>query len=175
MNNSVLRNILTLFVILTVICVIWAVGANSRKKVELEKSGDLYTRVKELTQANTVITDDLKRTKNRCGDLQKSTTTLKNKLTEEREKNKSLKKDLNKAEHAHNKIAKELKKSQKTNDALGNELTKAKGKTLKLQQNLKSLKIELNHTKNQINKKRKKQPTKKIRSNQTSSDNNFDW
>ena len=62
-KESILKKILGVFIILSVICLLWAIGANSRKKVELVKSSDLHDKLQQLTKANTVITADLKKNK----------------------------------------------------------------------------------------------------------------
>ncbi len=146
MRESLLRKTAFLFLMTTMICFLWAIGANSRKKVELEKSGDLDLKLDKLIKANTVIADDLKQATNKAAELKKSENATHKELKKIKEKNESLLQSLKDSQKAINKNAsleKEINYLKNTNTALGEELIKAKEKTVSLQQELKQLTIVL--------------------------------
>ena len=92
MKESILRKLVLLLLLGVVVCGLWAVGANSRKKVELKKSEELNAKLEELIRANTVIVNNLKSANNRLSELKNSERILKKKLTIAEERNDALKK-----------------------------------------------------------------------------------
>jgi len=173
------RTTLFIFLIISIISLIWAIGANSRKKVELQKSKELNIRLEKLTRANTVITTDLKTTRNKLSELKQSGRTQEEALTEEGQRNQSLQTELKIFQQEKDAISENLGSIQKTNEVLGEELIKAQVARENLERELKKLKLELSSSNNKrVRKKvkRKKiEQTEKTVSNKKTSRENFTW
>jgi len=173
------RTTLFIFLIISIISLIWAIGANSRKKVELQKSKELNARLEKLTRANTVITTDLKTIRNKLSELKQSGKTQAEALIEESQNKQSLQAELKITQQEKEAIAENLGSMQKTNETLGEELIKAQVARENLERELKKLKLELSNSNNKrVRKKvqRKKiEETEKTASNQKTSRENFTW
>ncbi|MFH2137928.1 MAG: hypothetical protein ABII88_05415 [Candidatus Omnitrophota bacterium] len=174
MNESSLKKILAVFFVISIISLLWAIGSTSRKKVELDKSSDLYDKLKSLTKANTVITSDLKKTTNECADLKKTTKKAQQDLAAAQGKSLALEKKLTAFEQKYNNIEKELRIFKNTNKSLGEELTREKENILRLQNEIRDLKTELEYKNVKKTKKIIQKETKK-KSDLTSEPKNFNW
>jgi len=128
MNDSMLKKINSVLIIITCISLIWAVGASSRKKVELEKSKELNDRLEKLIQANTTMAEDLKIYKNKLAEVKTTEQNLKNTLAEGELKNQSLRTNLDKTQQANDDLMAELEKIKELNTNLEKELAAIKGK-----------------------------------------------
>jgi len=174
MKETVLRKLSLFFILTTVICLLWAIGANSRKKVELQKSNTLNDKLSSLTLANTVITDDLKKAHNRLAELKFSEQSLKTAIDDYQKKSKSLEKELKgqgQTTPDFRALLEEAKILKAANIALGEELLKLGQRDTNLQAELENLKAELEAA--QTKKKKKKSRKRTTNSNRES--NHFDW
>ena len=174
-KESILKKILGVFIILSVFSFLWAIGANSRKKVELVKSGDLHEKLQQLTKANTVITSDLKKTKNAIGKIKKSMKLLKKNAGEEKKKSSAFDKQLTKERKKNNSLEKKIVKLKKINSSLGDELTKAKSSSINHKKQLKNLQVELNLYKKQASLTPQTQQAKPSKQKAQDSNNKSNW
>jgi predicted nuclease with TOPRIM domain len=172
MKESTLRKLVLLLLLSTIICLLWAAGANSRKRVELEKSKDLNAKLEKLTLANTVITGNLKTIQNKIASLQQKEYELKNNLQAEEKAKEDLRSKLEVTQTGHEQTLEELKNA---NTMLGEELTRLKEKELSQRQELERLNdLEQTKAKKQVVPEANKTiETKKPET--TSSGNNFAW
>ena len=136
MKESMLRKLVLLFLFSTIVCLLWAAGANSRKKVELEKSKQLNARLEKLTLANTVITDNLKQIQNKIAELKQKEYELKQNLEKQHLEKQELKDKID----ITSKNEQELEALKKANQALGEELLRLKEQDISLRQELESVK-----------------------------------
>lgn len=143
MKESMLRKLVLLLLLSTIVSILWAAGANSRKRVELDKSKELNEKLEKLTLANTVITNNLKTIQNKIASLQQKEYELKNNLKEEEQAKEALRSKLESTKEGHNQNTKTLEELKNTNTTLGEELISLKEKDLALRQELEQLKKNL--------------------------------
>ncbi len=185
MKESALRKLLLLLLVIAIINLLWAIGANSRKKVELTKSGALESKLDKLIQANTAIVNDLKAARNRLASLQRAERILKKNLAIATEKNEAMKKTIEKAtssalgtSRSVEELANEAEILKKTNITLGEELLNLKEKDEALKLEIEKLKAQLKQTA-ELNAPRKKSRRKKQAEKNNpgtgSSSRNFTW
>ena len=172
MKESMLRKLVFLLFLSTIICVLWAAGANSRKRVELEKSKELNQKLEKLTLANTVITNNLKSIQNKIADLQQKEYELKTNLIEEEKAKEELQSKLETTKQGQTQKIKTLEELKDTNTVLGEELIRLKEKELTLKQELEQLKQ--NKPKKKVNPEPKQKATNDDQQVNTQT-NNFAW
>jgi hypothetical protein len=143
MKESILRKLVLLLLLSTIVCILWAVGANARKRVELEKSKELNQRLEKLTLANTVITDNLKTIQNRIAELKQKEFELKSNLEKQQEEKQLLKQKI----EGQTEDSEELELLKQTNNSLGEELLRLKEQDLALRQEIELLKAGSKQTK----------------------------
>ena len=185
MKESALRKLLLLLLVIAIINLLWAVGANSRKKVELTKSEALESKLNKLILANTAIVTDLKATRNRLASLQRSKHFLKKNLAIATEKNEVMKKTIEKATSSAlgtiksvEELADEAAVLKNTNITLGEEILNLKKKDAAFKLEIEKLKAQLLQT-TEINTPRKKSRRNRQAEKNTpatkSSNKNFTW
>ena len=184
MTESLLRKITVLLVISNVVCILWALGANSRKHVELEKSSSLQTKIQTLSRANTVITDNLKQANNRMFSLKKAEQELHNLIAALEDKNKALNQNLatsqedqNDTDKEFNALKKDAENLKNANMLLGEELIKLKEKEAALQQELLTMKtaLESHKTSRVPEKTETAKPAQEKPVTEQDKDKNFRW
>ncbi len=184
MKESIQRKLLLLLLVSAIISLLWAIGSNSRKKVELVKSGSLESKLEKLIQANSAIVNDLKETRNRLSTLAHSERILKKSLAIETEKNEAMKQTIEKATTSAmgkitsiEELAKDAESLKNTNLALGEELLVLKTKDAHMRTEIEKLRAQLaqtqQHTSSQ--RRRKQIPTKKGKQEEDSSNKNYNW
>ncbi len=186
MKESTLRKLILLLMIGAIVSLFWAIGANSRKKVELKKSETLESKLNKLILANTAIVNDLKAARNRLAALQQSERLLKKNLAIATKKNEEMKETIEKATSSAfgtsksiEDMAKEAAILKNTNTALGKEILTLKEKEVAFRLEIEKLKSQLKQTAEST--PRKKNPVKrkqKKEKNNLDTDNlnrNFTW
>lgn len=183
MKESTQRKIILLLLVCAIISLLWAVGSNSRKKVELKKSETLESKLEKLVRSNTAIVNDLKAAHNRLSGIQRSERLLKKTLAVETTKNKEMKKIIEKATTAIlgtstsiEELAKDAEVLKNTNNALGEEILTLKEKDAALRLEIEQLKAQLTQpARNAPNKahSRKTPPQKSEQEKDTN--RNFTW
>ena len=169
MKESTQRKLIFLLLVCAIISSLWAIGSNSRKKVELVKSESLESKLENLIQANTAIVNDLKSAHNRLSALARSERILKKNLAMETEKNEAMKKTIEKATTSAlgtstsiEELAKDAEVLKSTNIALGEELLILKAKNAQMQTEIEKLRAQLAQsqqiTASDENKLKKNQP-----------------
>ncbi|MCG2712686.1 MAG: hypothetical protein L6416_10250 [Candidatus Omnitrophica bacterium] len=168
MKESTLRKLIFLLLVGVIISLLWAIGSNSRKKVELKKSETLESKLDKLIQANTAIVNDLKAARNRLAALQYSERLLKKSLAIETEKNEVMEKTIEKATSSALGTSKSIEELaddtailKNTNTTLGEEILTLKEKEEALRLEIEKLKAEL--TQGQKNPYENKRGRKKNR------------
>lgn len=172
MRESTLRKLVFLFLLTTIVCVLWAAGANARKRVELEKSKELNERLEKLTLANTVITNDLKSIQNKIASLQQKEYELKTNLIEQEKAKEELASKLESTKEGQSQKTKTLEELKDTNTMLGEELIRLKEAELALKQELEQLKQNTPKKKTIPEPEKKAEPTVQQTNKKTS---NFAW
>lgn len=172
MNETLLKRIVIVLTVITFFCLIWVVGATSRKKVELDKNKGLNEQLEKLTKANTASTDDLKKTRNKLAEAKKMEQSLREALAQEELKNQSLRTNLNVTQKTYEEMQPELENLKKANASLKEELNGLKARDEIIQKEIKSIKADLKHKKQPAKEKEKKQETQTTPSVKKS---NFDW
>ncbi|MFH1460304.1 MAG: hypothetical protein ABIG64_08080 [Candidatus Omnitrophota bacterium] len=182
MKESLLKKTVILLCLSTIISMLWAIGANSRKKVELKTSKILYEKLEKLTRANTVIIDDLKNASNKLGTLEQSKQQLKEILDKAQESNQELQEKLQSAQSGQKDVTKEIadlksqiKLLETTNTTLGEELIKLKKRDIVQQQEIIELTRQLeSQGLTRINKKQRKTAVES-ENNNSSANKKFNW
>ncbi len=141
-NTALFKKIIIVLLVISISSLIWSIGSNARKKVELEKSHDLSERLEKLIKSNTVITTDLKKTTNTVALLKRSDQSLKESLAEIESKNQFLETKIKTAKHEYNANAKALDGLKSINASLNEKLTKLKVESSVLQKELKKIKMD---------------------------------
>ncbi len=185
MNDSLLRRIVFILVLISLISFLWAIGANSRKKVEMKKRDTLQQRLDKLTKANTVITTELKTVNNKLAGLQEAKLNLEDKLAHEQAKGEALQKVLKNDPLKQRQLADQLKSLKdesadlkKSNQILGEELLKLKQQDLNLQKELsviKSAGAASGNSKPERHERKKEEKAGAKASSSPSDSNNFAW
>lgn len=191
MKESILRKLVLLLLLGVIVCGLWAVGANARKRVELKKSEELNAKLEKLIKANTVIVNDLKSANNRLADLKSSERILKKQLAVAEEKNEVLAKTAEKIAVVESDSGKDVEELQKeaetlksTNSALGEEILNLKEKDADLKKQIAELKAQLESAEKDTPSRRKRRKDleeekkeEKPESSTTlpSSNKNFSW
>ncbi|MCK4995186.1 MAG: hypothetical protein KAS13_09120 [Candidatus Omnitrophica bacterium] len=146
MRESTQRRIILLLLVGAIISVLWAIGSNSRKKVELVKSESLESKLEKLIKANTAIVNDLKSSRNRLSAIQQSERLLKKRLAIETEKNEAMEKTIEKATSSAlgtstsiEELTKDAESLKNMNITLGEELLTLKSKDAALQAEIEKL------------------------------------
>ena len=132
MKSSFLKRVSIILLSLSIFCVLFATGSYSRKRVEIEKNKTLDEKIKKLTKANTVITTNLKLTKNTVSDYNNTIKALKRSLKESEKKYALLEENFEAIKENYKKTSQKLNELKKVNYALGEELTSLKEKELSL-------------------------------------------
>ncbi|MFH1092939.1 MAG: hypothetical protein V1739_02135 [Candidatus Omnitrophota bacterium] len=183
MKESTLRKLVLLLLVGAIISSLWAIGATSRKKVELKKSETLESKLENMIQANTVIVNDLKATRNRLATLQHSERLLKKSLAIETEKNTAMEKTIEKVttsalgtSKSIEELANDAEILKNTNIALGEELLKLKEKDEALRLEIEKMKAELKkQPEDSSDKNSRKTKVKKGEQPEEPSNKNFNW
>jgi predicted nucleic acid-binding Zn-ribbon protein len=177
MKESTLRKFVLLLLVVVSVSLLWAIGANSRKRVELSKSTALESKLQELILANTAIVNDLKAARNRLASLQRSERLLKKDLAIATEKNEAMEKAIKKAttsalgtNKSIEELANEAEVLKNTNIALGEEI-------LNLKEKDEALKIEIQRLKSQLGQgtRDNKSSKKKAQQGSDGKARNFTW
>jgi len=182
MSESFLRRFIVILVLLSLITFLWAIGSNSRKKVEIKTSDNLRGKVDELTKANTVTTNDLKIVNNKLGELQLAKKEADKSLAQEKARNEALQKNLKSFQTGENglpdeiaKLKKEAEDLRKANMIMGEELVKLKERDFALQEEISQLRSRSNTaTKKSAPETKQKNKEEKSKSD-SSSPKNFAW
>jgi len=188
MRESLLRKIIFLFLLTTIISILWAIGANARKKVEVVKSSGLNLTLEQLRRANTVLTNDVKQANNKIGGLKKAQQALKKNISDIENNHAPLREALKKAEKENEVLQAKLKVAQKEtgnlkniNNTLGEEIVKLKKENSALSGEIKQLKatleeLETKKTKKGRTRNHSQHQTEKTGNHQLPADkNNFAW
>lgn len=181
MKESTQRKLIFLLLVGAIISMLWAIGSNSRKRVELVKSETLESKLEKLVQANNAIVNDLKSSRNRLSTLQRSERLLKKRLAIETEKNEVMEKTIEKATSSAlgtstsiEELAKDAEVLRDTNIALGEEVLTLKAKDAELKAEIARLKAQMappEEIKPNRNSRKKKQPQQES----SDSNRNFSW
>ena len=183
MKESMLRKLVLALLLSTIVCVLWATGAHSRKRVELDKSKELNEKLEKLTLVNTVITNNLKIIQNKIASLQQKEYELKNNLKKEEKAKENLRSKLQITKEGNNKNSKTLEELKNVNINLGEELISLKEKDLALRQELEQLRknIDQNAPKEKIETETETETETEIKkkterdSQKTTGSSNFAW
>ena len=183
MKESTQRKIILLLLVCAIISLLWAVGSNSRKKVELKKSETLESKLEKLVRSNTAIVNDLKAAHNRLSAIQRSEQELKKTLAVETTKNEAMKKTIEEATASTlgtstsiEELAKDAEVLKNTNITLGEEILTLKEKDAALRLEIEQLKAQLTQpARNAPDKARgKKTPPQKSEQGKDAN-KNFTW
>ncbi len=185
MKESILRKLALLLLVGVIISLLWAIGSDSRKKVELNKSDTLESKLDKLILANTVIVNNLKAARNRLAALQHSKHLLKKNLAIATGKNEAMEKTIEKVTSSAlgtsksiEELANEAKILKDTNTALGEEILILKEKDAACKLKFEKLKVQLKQTtkaNTPRKKSRRKKQTKKREQAADNSNRNFTW
>ncbi|MBU4305115.1 MAG: hypothetical protein KJ893_05805 [Candidatus Omnitrophica bacterium] len=188
MRESLLRKIVFLFLLTTIISILWAIGANARKKVEVVKSSGLNLNLEQLRRANTVLTNNVKQANNKLSGLKKAQQALEKKISDIENNHAPLREALKKAENENAGLQAKLKAAQKEtgnlktiNNTLGEEIIKLKKENSVLSGEIKQLKTMLEGLKTEKSRKGRKQSQSQNEAKKTDNSqlpankNNFAW